>query len=126
MTTRTTSRRVRSPEDIRVGDFIAVLAKRYQFLPDHMETGLVGSSVEPIEMTLIPCDAGQPMKVVSLSLPFVMTEGPDGTRNALDTRQHALAIVDEDYAMAAKTPKRKKQSSGKKRKGKGKGKKKRK
>ena len=115
------SRRVRSAEDIRVGDFIAVSQTRYQLVPDMLEPTLAGHEVEPISLVARPYDAGVPMKVIELCLPFLIGETASDARVVIDTRRHVLARVTESYAMAAK-PKPKKE---KKDKGKGKKRKKR-
>ncbi|MBX2852035.1 MAG: hypothetical protein KTR15_09855 [Phycisphaeraceae bacterium] len=117
------SRRIRSPEDICVGDFVAVTHTRYQYVPDNLEPMLGGTEIEPISLTALPYDAGTPMKVIERCLPFVIGETAQDARVVIDTRRHALTRVSEAYAMAAK-PKPKK--SEKKRKGKGKGKKRKK
>ena len=109
------SQRVRSPEDIRVGDFIAVSQTRYQFVPDNLEPILGGTEIEPISLTAVPSDAGTPMKVIERCLPFVIGETAHDARVVIDTRRHALNKVSEAYAMAAK-PRAKKKN--KKRKGK--------
>lgn len=124
MTSQIMSRRVRSPEDIQVGDFVVVLHKHYQVLPDSIEPSVQGVQLEPMRVTLMPFDAGTPLKVVAVSLPFIMTDSAGGMREAIDTRRHVLAKVDPAYAMAAKPEKEKKKSKKGKRKGKkGKGKK---
>jgi hypothetical protein len=115
------SQRVRSPEDIRVGDFIAVSQTRYQLLPDNLEHMLGGQEIEPISLTAMPGDAGVPMKVIQLCLPFVIGETAHDARVVIDTRRHVLSRVSEAYAMAVK-PK----STKDKKKGKGKGKKRKK
>jgi hypothetical protein len=112
------SQRVRSPEDIRVGDFIVVSQTRYQYVPDNLEPMLGGTEIEPISLTALPGDAGTPMKVIERCLPFVIGETAHDARVVIDTRRHALMKVSEAYAMAAKQPKPKKDE--KTRKGKGK------
>lgn len=109
--------RVRSPEDIRVGDFIAVTHTRYELIPDNLEPTLCGQEIEPIMLTGLPGDAGTPMKVIERCLPFLIGETAYDQRVVIDTRRHALIKVSEAYAMAAK-PKPKKQE--KKRNGRGK------
>jgi len=118
MNTQALTRRVRSPEDNQVGDFVTVTYRRYEFVPDHLEPTLGGSEIEPINLVAPPHDAGTPLKVISLCLPFLIAETATDVRVVIDTRRNFLAKVSEDYAMAAK-PKAKKKD---KKKGKGKGK----
>jgi len=119
------SRRIRSPEDIRPGDFIAVTHTRFELIPDNLEPMLGGTEIEPIRLTALPGDAGTPMQVVAMCLPFVIGETVIDERVVVDTRRHALTKVSEDYAMAAK-PKPSDDKKSKKRKGKGKKREKRK
>ena len=113
METNTLSRRVRSPEDIQIGDFIAVTHTRYELLPGPFDPAPVGrESVEPLRVTMIPPNAGEPLKVVAISLPFVMAESHDDRRFAIDTRQHVLTRVSTEYAMSAKKPKARKGKGG--------------
>lgn len=123
MTTTDTNilgQRVRSPEDLRVGDFVAVTHTRYEFVPDNLEPILGGQEIEPIMLTGLPSDAGTPMKVIERCLPFLIGETAYDLRVVIDTRRHALIRVSEAYAMAAKPkPKKdekKRKSKGKKRK----------
>ena len=124
MNTPTLTRRIRSPEDIKVGDYVVKSFTRYQLVPSGLEPSLAGESVDPIILTGWPCDAGDPAKVLAVCLPFVMTRCCIyGMREAIDTRQHVLTKVDKAYAKAAKP---KPEKTEKKKKGKGKKRKKRK
>ena len=98
------SKRIRSPEDIRPGDFIAVTHTRFELIPDNLEPMLGGTEIEPIRLTALPNEAGTPMKVIALCLPFVIGETAYAARVVVDTRRHALIRVSEDYAMAANIP----------------------
>ena len=101
METNTLSRRVRSPEDIQVGYYITVTHTTYHLLPQVLEAR-VGGEVELLRATTLAQNAGEPLEVVALSLPFVMAESVNGRRSAIDTRCNALAWVDRDYALAGK------------------------
>lgn len=121
MNTTTLTRRVRSPEDIKVGDYVVKSLTHYQLVPGSLEPSIAGESVDPITLTGWSCSAGEPYKVLAVCLPFVMARCCIyNTRESIDTRQHVLMRVSEAYARAAK-PK-----PDKKGKGKGKGKKRKK
>lgn len=129
MNTNTLMQRVHAPEDIQVGDTIAVTYTRYQLVPGSLDTNVCGQAVEPITIIARPSDAGEPKKVLAVCLPFLMVRCLIyGTHEVIDTRSDIVAKVDKSYAKSAKRkedkpdPKRKK----KKRKGKGKGNKKKK
>lgn len=126
METQTLSKRVLSPEDIQVGDQIALTHIHIQLVPDMIEVFLAGQTIEPIRMTAMPGDSGWPIKVLAVCLPFLMTETVTGSRCVIDTRRYEFVRVSDAYAKAGKP----KPSQNSKRKGKakhkGKGKRKRK
>lgn len=122
MSTHTLTRRIRSPEDIRIGDYVVKTHRRYQLVPCSVERPMSGEAIEPVILYGWPFDSGEPMKVLAVCLPFVMTESAEGLREAIDTRQDVLMRVSKTYAKAAK-PKPEKKKKKKKGKGKGKGKK---
>jgi hypothetical protein len=119
MNTHTLTRRIRSPEDIEVGDFIVKTHKRYQLVPCNAERPMSGEAIEPVILYGWPFDAGEPLKVLALCLPFVMVESLTyGVREAIDTRQDVLMKVSKAYAKAAKPKpeKKKKKKKGKSKK----------
>ena len=118
MSTNTLTRRIRSPEDIQIGDYVVRTHRRYQLVPCNVERSVTGEAIEPIILYAWPYDAGEPLKVRAVCLPFVMTENQYGSREAVDTRQDVLMKVSKAYAKAAKPEPEKKKK--KKKKGKGK------
>ncbi|MGB1124278.1 MAG: hypothetical protein ACPG4Q_03650 [Phycisphaeraceae bacterium] len=119
MNTMTLTRRIRSPEDIQVGDYVVKSFTHFQLVPGPLEPKVAGESVEPIILTGWSCGAGEPLEVLAVCLPFVMVKCCTyGIREAIDTRQHVLAKVSKAYARAAKPKpeKEKKKGKGKKRK----------
>lgn len=127
MTTTTLTRRIRSPEDIKVGDYVVKSFTHYQLVPSGLEASVTGESVDPIILTGWSCSAGEPYKVLAVCLPFVMVQCCTyNIREAVDTRQHVLNKVSKAYAKAAKPKHEKKEKEKEKKKGKGKKRKKRK
>lgn len=118
MSTYTLTRRIRSPEDIQIGDHVVKTHKRYQLVPCNVERSVTGEAVEPIILYGWPFDAGEPMKVLAVCLPFVMVKTTYDTREAIDTRQDVLMKVSKTYAKAAKPQPEKKKKKGKGKKGK--------
>lgn len=96
------SRRVRSPEDLRVGEFFTITHTLIELLPDTLEPKVGGGEVDLVRATCMPHDAGVPMKVIAVCLPFVIAEYANHHRVVVDTRRHALVKVDAGYAFAAK------------------------
>lgn len=123
MTTTTLTQRIRSPEDIQVGDYVVKTYRRYQLVPCDIERSITDEAIKPIILYGWPYDAGEPAKVRAVCLPFVIVQCcTHGSREVIDTRQDVLTKVDKAYAKAAKPKPEKK----KKKKGKGKKRKKRK
>ena len=111
-----TSQQLKNPDDLAVGDRVAVLRARYELVPFNDDAALTGGELEPERITLIPGNAGVPLKVVGVSLPFVMVRDPEGGRYPLDVRRHALVRVAGSFAKSARAKaKRGKGKRGKKR-----------
>lgn len=108
-----------APEDIRVGDTIAVTYTRYQLVPGNLDADVCGKQVEPITIVARPSDAGEPKEVLAVCLPFVMVKClAYGTREAIDTRSHFVARVDKAAVREQdKTKSKSKKGKRKKRKG---------
>jgi len=90
-----------APEDVKPGDYITVLRETCELinlcalLDPMMGRPLV------VRAELTPCDAGAPLRVVSVCLPFVLVEDGQEKSRTLDTRRQALARLDEEYARRA-------------------------
>ena len=91
-----------APEDIRPGDFVALLHEVAE-LPSFFWCGdaPLESSEQPIRMQFIPEDSGLPLRVKSICLPFVLVRQANGQRQTLDIRRSRLARLDAGYARAA-------------------------
>lgn len=91
-----------APEDIQVGDYLGVLQSSCQFPPflwsDEFRTGGLD---ECVRVTYLPHNGGVPLKVKSISLPFILVRTPKGRADTLDVRQCRLAKLDRSYAEAA-------------------------
>ena len=84
-------------EDISKGDYVSVLTEIAELPSYHWNYSEVGVSPnELVRFQYIPCDAGQPYKVVAVCLPFVYTKRPSGNMVTLDTRQIQMVRLDRD------------------------------
>jgi hypothetical protein len=93
--------KVLAPEDVRAGDYVAVLQVVCE-LPSFLWCG-DSTTVridEPVRVPFIPKQGGVPLKVRSICLPFILVETPSDTHRTLDVRRHLLARLDRDYAHA--------------------------
>jgi hypothetical protein len=91
-----------APEEIRRGDFITPLHVVAE-MPSWFwfcETWNLPVD-EPVRVRFMAPDGGQPMKVISICLPFVLVKAPDGERQALDIRRVQLARLNTRFAKRA-------------------------
>ena len=92
--------RLVAPEDIRPGEYIAVLS----VFETHVGP-VLDACAEPglraVRVEEIPWFSGDPVLVEAVCLPFVLARDADGGRRPLDVRRMRLARVSEAYARAA-------------------------
>lgn len=98
----TACRRI-APEDVRPGIFIAVLSVVHEVYPPAAFEAPWTGPPRPVRITCVRCADGEPLRVVSVCLPFVQAEDAQGDLRRLDLRQHVLGRLDESYAMEAFT-----------------------
>lgn len=91
-----------APEEIHRGDYVAVLHVVCE-LPSFLWCADAATLPpnEPVRMPFTPTQAGLPLKVKSICLPFVLVKHPTGEHESLDIRQCRLARLDRGYAEAA-------------------------
>ena len=86
-------------EDLACGDFVALLTESVD-VPSYLWDGC-GVSLSPHEMVrlqLYPDEAGEPLKVFALCLPFVYAKSPGGRTVTIDTRRMQLVRLDRQCA----------------------------
>jgi len=90
-----------APEDVRVGDFVAPLHETYD-CPSFLwcDAGLTDRA-ETVPIRLVAQDAGAPLKVQAVCLPYVLVKHPLRGSFPLDVRTHQLAKLDRTYAKLA-------------------------
>ncbi|MEZ6190923.1 MAG: hypothetical protein R3C45_06475 [Phycisphaerales bacterium] len=92
--------RVIGPEDVRVGDYVTVTHTTYEFLMDRC-ADFSQDEVKPRRVTLIPWNAGRPLQVLSVCLPFVLVRDISKATDTLDLRQHRIARLRKAYGRKA-------------------------
>lgn len=98
-TALTTVRRL-PPEDIRVGDDVALYEITYQ-VPSFLWCGADPVTLptdRPVQLTYMACDNPTPLKVKGVCLPFVLCEAIDEVHHVYDVRQVQLVRLDERFA----------------------------
>lgn len=97
-----------APEDVRVGDFVAVLHRTYELPSFWWNAEAFQAPLDkPVRLQLIPDSAGEPLKVRAICLPFVFVKEPDGSQRTLDLRITHLARLHPDFAKAVCKAKKK-------------------
>lgn len=100
-TTPTSLARPIAPDDLRRGEYVAVLHEVCE-LPSFWcsDSGLMAPD-QVIEITYRPLpEDREPLKIVALCLPFVFVKRPNGEHRTLDIRGCALVRLDREYARA--------------------------
>ena len=88
-----------APEDLRCGDYVAVLAEIVEWPSFYWHCDpQVWPPHEPIRIQRPADDGGTPLKVKAICLPFVFVKKPCGGHQTLDIRQHRLVRLPSDYA----------------------------
>lgn len=95
--------RTLAPEDILVDCYVAVLARAFEFAPTWaVESVEDAKRLEIHRLWLSPESPGEPLRVLSVCVPFVLVEGVKGEPAMLDLRSCALVEVSEEYAKACR------------------------
>jgi hypothetical protein len=86
-----------APEDLKCGDFVAVLSEVIE-VPSYLWMNLVTTERETLfRMRCIPSGTGLPLKVKAICLPFVFVKPPTGQFETIDIRRVQLVRLDESY-----------------------------
>ncbi len=101
------------PEDLRRGDFITVTHTTYEFIADFCAPA-IEREIVPTRTTMIPCEAGQPMKVVAVCLPFALVRHTNRALGTLDLRRHRVARLNKGFGRKAFSASKKRKKHRKK------------
>ncbi len=104
-----------APEDIRVGDYLALLEITLQYGSFNwcMADPITLPPSEPVSITWQGHFGGMPLKVKSICLPFLLVKSPHGEMASLDVRHCRLARISSEYGrVARKAFKKKKKRNG--------------
>jgi hypothetical protein len=89
-----------SPEDLSEGDYVTVLRQICEvpsFFWPMLETRDQPPE-RPVRYEQTPCDAGIPLRIDSICLPFLFVRRPNGTYTTLDLRRMELTRLPRKYA----------------------------
>lgn len=100
--TRSTLARFLAPEDVRPGDFVALLDEMHE-LPSFwwcLDSALQAGD-RLVRLRMLPTNESLPLRVKSICLPFVLTKEPSGQSRTLDLRRCHIARLDRTFATTA-------------------------
>jgi hypothetical protein len=86
-----------APEDVRCGDYIAVLDEIVE-LPSWLWCDLLTDTGALRQIRCRADGGGVPLKVKAICLPFVFVKSPRQQPWTLDVRQYRLVRLDRSYA----------------------------
>ncbi len=87
-----------APEDVRRGDYIAVLSEIIE-LPSFLWTETLPSGQdELIRLRRLPTEDRAPLKVKAICLPFIFVKTPCGDTRTIDVRLASLVRLRDQYA----------------------------
>jgi hypothetical protein len=89
-----------APEDLRCGDYVAVLDEIVE-LPWWLWCDAADEVDGPHRVRCRASEGGVPLKVKSICLPFVLVKSADKQSRTLDVRQYQLVRLDRQYARMA-------------------------
>ncbi len=86
-------------EDVNCGDFVALLSTIYElpsYFWDSCDVALIPN--ELVRLRMIPSEAGVPLKVIAICLPFVYAKTSCGEVKTLDLRRTQIVRLDRASA----------------------------
>ena len=87
-----------APEDLRRGDFVAVLSEIVQIPSFLWSATLSCAQDELIRLHMLPTEDRVPLKIKSICLPYIFVKQPGGEFQTLDVRLASLARLEKSYA----------------------------
>jgi hypothetical protein len=80
-------------EDVRCGDYVTVLNATYE-VPSYMWDQAMLPANELVRLKFIPSDAGVPLKVFAVCLPFIYGKTATDDVRTLDLRRQQIVRLD--------------------------------
>ncbi len=109
-----------APEELRVGDYVAVLRITYE-VPSFVWCchDSFADRSDLVRLHMLPDDEAVPLEVEAVCLPFVLAKPPKGPPRTLDIRRVQLARLARRFAQASQQAHKRHSSHGKKKSRKG-------
>jgi len=87
-----------APEDLRRGDFVAVLSEVIELPSFLWSETLPRGQDELVRLRRLPTDERAPSRVEAICLPFIFVKLPCGKYETIDVRLASLARLEKEYA----------------------------
>ncbi len=88
-----------APEDVQYGDYVTILTKSSEFPSFYWDCPpQISDASETVNITYRPEDAGQPLKVVDICLPFILAKPINNEVKVIDVRAVRLARISKSFA----------------------------
>ncbi len=87
-----------APEDLRRGDFVAVLSEIVELPSFLWSETLPGGRGELVRLRRLPTEDRAPLKVKAICLPFIFVKLPTGQFQTIDVRLASLVRLEKGYA----------------------------
>lgn len=87
-----------APEDLNCGDFVAALNVVYQFPSFMWDCDSTVPPDEPVNVQFRAPNAGMPLKIKAICLPFIFVKLPNRTTQTMDIRQTQFVRLQTEYA----------------------------
>lgn len=91
-----------APDDIRTGMYVVITHMIGEHIPFCFDEASWRDRSTPIRIAWMPGNGGEPLRVESACVPFVLVRRADGTHATLDMRQYKLARLSKGYAKATR------------------------
>ena len=92
-----------APEDLRRGDFVAVLSEIIELPSFLWRETLSGCRDELVRLRRLPTENRAPLKVKAICLPFVFVKSPNSEYHTIDVRLTRLMAAATEKKLRAKT-----------------------
>ena len=90
-----------APEDIRAETYVTLLREVIEVFPFGCLSESSWRKIEPLRVTVSCDEAGTPLRVIDVCLPFILVEDPCCRHRTLDVRRHQVARLKGRYARKA-------------------------
>ncbi len=97
-TERTSLAALVAPEDLKIGDFVAVLNEIAEYPAIVWCDPGMDATDDLVRVQFCATDGGMPLKVKAICLPFVYVESPVGSTQTIDIRRIQLVRLKKRYS----------------------------